>query len=248
MLWLIRITPRPRSRSRSMRLSTSAVWATPSAAVGSSRMTTFGFAEQRARDGDGLALAAGERGDRDAHRGDLGRQLAQQRPGLAAPSPPRRGSGRCSSSRPRKRLRDDVEVVAQREVLEHGGDAEVPAPRRGLAMLTGLPSNVIVPVVRAVHPGEDLDQRRLAGAVVADQGDHLAGVDVQVDVGERLDGAEALGDAAAWTGRGRVAYRRAWCWSWCRHQLRSRRPRRPWRTRRCRCRRPCRSRPRPRCP
>ena len=42
MLWLIRMTPWPRSRSRSTRLSTSAVCATPSAAVGSSRMMSFG--------------------------------------------------------------------------------------------------------------------------------------------------------------------------------------------------------------
>ena len=42
MLWLIMITPRPRSRSRSTRFSTSAVCATPSAAVGSSSMMIFG--------------------------------------------------------------------------------------------------------------------------------------------------------------------------------------------------------------
>ena len=45
--------------------------------------------------------------------------------------------------------------------------------------------------------GEDLDEGGLAGAVVADEGDHLAGVDPEVDVGERLDGAEALADARA---------------------------------------------------
>ena len=49
--------------------------------------------------------------------------------------------------------------------------------------------------------GEDdardgLDQRRLAGAVVADQGHHLARVDLEVDLGERLHGAEALAHAA----------------------------------------------------
>ena len=42
MLWLIMMTPSPRSRSRSIRSSTSAVWATPRAAVGSSRMMTRG--------------------------------------------------------------------------------------------------------------------------------------------------------------------------------------------------------------
>ena len=91
MLWLIRITPSPVSRSRSTRLSTSAVWATPSAAVGSSSMTTFGLADQAAGDGDGLSLAAGERRDRDPHRGDLGRQGAQQPPRLLLHRRPRRG-------------------------------------------------------------------------------------------------------------------------------------------------------------
>ena len=40
--------------------------------------------------------------------------------------------------------------------------------------------------------GDALDERRLAGAVVADEGDDLTGVDVEVDVGQHLHGAEAL--------------------------------------------------------
>ena len=45
-------------------------------------------------------------------------------------------------------------------------------------------------------PDDGLDERRLAGAVVADEGDDLAGVDVEVDAVERLHRAEALADAA----------------------------------------------------
>src|SRR3984885_11961664 len=41
-LWLITTTPSSRSRRRRIRFRTCAVWATPSAAVGSSRSTTFG--------------------------------------------------------------------------------------------------------------------------------------------------------------------------------------------------------------
>ena len=41
-LWLMTTTPSPRSRRRLTRSSTCAVWRTPSAAVGSSRITTFG--------------------------------------------------------------------------------------------------------------------------------------------------------------------------------------------------------------
>ena len=47
-----------------------------------------------------------------------------------------------------------------------------------------------------MHAGEDLDQRRFARAVVADQRHDLAGMNVEVDVGQRRDGAEILGDAA----------------------------------------------------
>ena len=47
-----------------------------------------------------------------------------------------------------------------------------------------------------MHAGENLDQRRLAGAVVADQRDDLAGMHVEFDVGQRRHRAEMLGDAA----------------------------------------------------
>ena len=47
-----------------------------------------------------------------------------------------------------------------------------------------------------VEAGEHLDQRRLAGAIVAQQADDLAGQDRQRDVVERVDAGEALGDVA----------------------------------------------------
>ena len=90
---------------------------------------------------------------------------------------------------------DDVEVLAERQVLEDGGDAEVERVARARAMTTGRPSKRMVPELGWMHAGEDLDQRRLAGAVVADEGDDLAGMDVEVDVGERRYGAEVLGHA-----------------------------------------------------
>ena len=51
-----------------------------------------------------------------------------------------------------------------------------------------------MPLVEAEGPGEDLDQRALAGAVVADQGRHLTGLGLEVDLAEDLDVAEALAD------------------------------------------------------
>ena len=45
-----------------------------------------------------------------------------------------------------------------------------------------------------LNPGEDLHQRRLAGAVLAHQRQHLPGGDVEVDAVQHLVGAEELGD------------------------------------------------------
>ena len=45
-----------------------------------------------------------------------------------------------------------------------------------------------------VQTGDDLDQGRLAGAVVAEDAGHLAGVHGQVDAFEGADGAVGLAD------------------------------------------------------
>ena len=55
--------------------------------------------------------------------------------------------------------------------------------------------------IRMVDPGENLDQRGLAGAVVADQGDNLSAADAQRDVVEGLGALEGLaerGDLHKW--------------------------------------------------
>ena len=68
----------------------------------------------------------------------------------------------------------------------------------GLCDLDELAVELDGPGIRGVHAGEHLDERRLARAVVADEGDDLALVDPEVDVGERLDRAEVLADRRAW--------------------------------------------------
>ena len=87
----------------------------------------------------------------------------------------------------------DGQFVDQREVLVDGVDAfrarVVDAFRRvGLAVQEHLAR------VLLLEAAEDLDQRRLAGAVVAEQAEHLALAQVQVDVAQRGHRAEALGD------------------------------------------------------
>ena len=94
-----------------------------------------------------------------------------------------------------EQVRDHVEVLAEREVLVDGGDPKLQCVARAghgdrLAAEADLAGG------RRVHAGEHLDQRRLARAVVADERDDLAGMDVEVDVGQRRDGAEVLADAA----------------------------------------------------
>jgi len=96
---------------------------------------------------------------------------------------------------------DDVEVVAEGQVLVDGGDAELgdvarPRDHDRLAVEDDLPG------VRVVDAGDDLDQRRFACSVVADQGDDLAGKDLEVDAVEGLHGPEALGDVLQLEDRG----------------------------------------------
>ena len=90
---------------------------------------------------------------------------------------------------------DDVEVVAQGQVLVHGLDAER-GRVAGVRMWTGLPSQQDLPAVGGVDAADALDEHRLAGAVVAGQGGDLPGRHDQVDVGQGLHRAEVLVQAA----------------------------------------------------
>jgi hypothetical protein len=89
---------------------------------------------------------------------------------------------------------EDAQLVHQGEVLVDGVDA-VRARLADGVQLDRLAVDVDRPGVRLVVAGQDLDQRRLAGAVVAEQAEHLALLEMQVDVAQRGDRAEALGDA-----------------------------------------------------
>ena len=88
----------------------------------------------------------------------------------------------------------DGQVRAEREFLEDAADAELLRESHAgsslLAAVDGDPA-----AVGAKRAGEDVHQRRLAGAVVADEPDAFAGVDREIDAVERADGAEMLFDA-----------------------------------------------------
>ena len=79
------------------------------------------------------------------------------------------------------------------EVLEDGVDPERASVRHGLELHL-LAEDEDLAGVGLVKAGQDLDQRRLAGAVVADQPEHLARSEVERDVLERCHHTEALAD------------------------------------------------------
>jgi len=156
-------------------------------------------AQDRARHRHRLALTPGELRHQEPDRGDLHRQAAEDVDGLLlhrhlvddAPGP--------QAADPRlmaeEQIGDDVEVVAEREVLVDRGDPE----RRDVARAVDrhlVAVEEVLPDVDGVGPGDGLDERGLARAVVADESHHLARIDLEVDVGQRLDGAEPLAHPA----------------------------------------------------
>ena len=149
--------------------------------------------EQRPRDRDRLPLAAGQRRDRHPRAGQLGRQLREQFPaadlhGHLVHSP------RCDLAAEEK-IRHDAQVLAQREILEHGLDAQGAGVLR--AVQPTLAALEAEGAVRwRVHPGQDLDEGRLARPVVTNQGEHLARVELKIHLVERGDGTKMLADAA----------------------------------------------------
>ena len=82
-------------------------------------------------------------------------------------------------------------LLGERPFLIDALDAQRPRGAR-VAGADALALEIDLAGSRGVDAGDELDQRRLAGAVVADQRDDLAVVDLQVDVPEDLDMAEGL--------------------------------------------------------
>ena len=159
-----------------------------------------------ARDRDRLALTARERRDRLADRADRRHRERLQRLArlrlhrrLLQPLEP------VVLLAPEVHVLHDVEVVAEREILVDDLDPEL---RRVLRAVDRdrLAVEEDLAVVHRVDAGDALDQRRLAGAVVADERHHLASAHLEVDVGQRLHGAERLGDTAKLE-KGCVAHR-----------------------------------------
>jgi hypothetical protein len=96
---------------------------------------------------------------------------------------------------PEEDVRGDVEVGAEGEVLvDHldPGGARIEGASEGDRSI----GEGDRPAGRPVDAGEDLDERRLTGPVVADEADRLGGADLQTNVTKRLDRSEALRDVS----------------------------------------------------
>ena len=162
-------------RSVANRLSAS--WGV-STAVGSSSIKDARAAVERFQDLDPLALADGEIGD-PCMRVDRQPRVPRQRlqPGERL---------RPASHRRRHRLaaEHDVvehgEVAGEREVLVHHADAGGERRPR-VAGRQGAAEELDLPRIGDVVAEQDRHQRRLAGAVFAQQRQHLAGMQVERD-------------------------------------------------------------------
>ena len=87
----------------------------------------------------------------------------------------------------------DGERLDEPEVLVHHADAGVEGiPRRMEVHLLAVELDLAL--VGPVEPGEDVRERRLPGAVLAEQGVHLADPRFEVDVLVRDDAREPLRD------------------------------------------------------
>ena len=100
----------------------------------------------------------------------------------------------------------ELQVLAHGQRREHALAARHHASRRGprsrraACRVMSRPSKMIAPLARLDEAGDRLEQRRLAGAVGAEQRDDLALVDLEVDVEEHLHAVVVHVDAAARAG------------------------------------------------
>ena len=91
----------------------------------------------------------------------------------------------------------------QRKLLGDPGDAQLLGMPRGQRIVVD-PVDFDRPRIGGDHPREHLHQRRLAGAVLTEQGEHLAGADRQLHAGKGGGEAEALGDPLQMRRHGRI--------------------------------------------
>ena len=187
MRWVMKITPTPSAASRATSANSRSRVATSSAEVASSRIRIRGVAQQRAHDAAGLPVAEREVLDRPW----TGRPAGRGAPRSAALA--RRRFSRAGTLRPPGVVGAEPDVVQHRaglgdeDLLEDRDDA-VLLRGSGAAQLDLGPVDLDRARVGRVHAAEDLHQRALARAVLADQRVDLARAQLERAVPERLGG------------------------------------------------------------
>src|SRR5271166_1198742 len=152
-----------------------------------------GLRIDRARHRDRLALSTRERADREFDRGhvdaDFIERLGRAPPHLAVVQQPQRPPAQQLAVQ--EHVVVDAEPVDQRQILIDAFDAE----RAGLIDRAELHRPALdehLPGIGLVIAGQDLDQGRFAGAVVAEDAERLAPRHLERDARERGDAAKGL--------------------------------------------------------
>ena len=161
----------------------------------------------RPGDGQRLALAARHGADRLLRVGDVDADLDHLVMGDAVHFLHAQQAVRARAGvelAPHEEVARDAHQRVEREILVDRAD-----PRRaGIARraeVDRLLVDIDLALGRLVHAREDADQRRLAGAVVAEQRVHLAAIDLEIDAvqgGERAEALDELLDADDGRGHG----------------------------------------------
>ena len=196
-------------------------------AIGSSSMTSVGLGHERARHLEQLALTAGEAGGEVVGLG-VELELREQAHGalldlvvLLAPDRGDQALPEALAALPRRTELHVVEHGQQAERLGQLEGADQAHARHlvgGHAATASVPSKLHVAAVRLVEAGEQVEQRRLAGTVRADQRGDRAARDLEVldvDGGEAAErAADVVGDEDRVDLRARRARRRRCAGRW----------------------------------
>jgi hypothetical protein len=134
---------------------------------------------ERARDLGALSLAHREiqgalvEGDLDA---DLAAELGHAR------ARPRRAKGESPAALPEGQILGDRHRGDQGRVLVHHSDPSAPRNGWGVAgQIHGLSGELEAPGLGTHQADQDVHQRRLARAVLTEEGVHLAGAQIEID-------------------------------------------------------------------
>ena len=138
----------------------------------------------------GDAAVADQRGRRQAQP-----ELVEQRSGAGVHGLAVEGAARVAQFRAEEHVVRNGQFGDQVEFLVDHGDA-VPRGVLGRVDVHRLAEDLDAALVVGVHAGQDVAQRRLAGAVLAEQRDDLTGVHGEVDAVQGAHAGEGLADLA----------------------------------------------------